>query len=192
MPSIREFGGHATAERWPIRPCGDVQTVLRVINAAATAYRGAIPPDRCHEPYMTDAELRSEISAGVHFVGCHLDGITAGVMGIQSVRNVDLIRHAYVLPSYQGQGVGSALIRHLRTRTARQLLVGTWAAATWAIAFYEKHAFARVPRDAKDLLLKTYWAVPVRQIEASVVLAAPPLTSATAAELVQRSDESRR
>lgn len=187
MRSSRRSSGGARTERWLIRPCGEAQTVLKVINAAAVAYRGVIPPECWHEPYMTDAQLRAEIAAGVSFIGCHLAGTTAGVMGIQCVRNVDLIRHAYVLPAHQGQGLGSALIRHLRARTAGQLLVGTWAAAAWAIAFYEIHGFEPVPQAAKKLLLRAYWTVPDRQIEASVVLAAPPLTSANAAELVQRS-----
>lgn len=187
MRPTRNPGDRAAAEDKPIQPCDDMGTVLMVVNAAAGAYRGVIPAECCHEPYMTDAELRAEIAAGVGFIGCEVGGMTVGVMGIQSVRNVDLIRHAYVLPAYQGRGLGSALIRHLRARTARPVLVGTWAAATWAIAFYEKHGFVRVPRATAELLLSAYWTVPDRQIEASVVLSDPALTAAQAGELMQRS-----
>jgi N-acetylglutamate synthase-like GNAT family acetyltransferase len=109
-------------------------------------------------------------------------------MGIQPVRNVDLIRHAYVLPSYQGRGVGSALIAHLRTQISRPILVGTWAAATWAIRFYERHGFHPVPEATKALLLRSYWTVSERQIETSVVLAAPRLTSEGARELLERAE----
>ncbi len=158
-----------------------------VINAGAAAYRGVIPAECGHEPYMSEAALRAEIAAGVDFVGCELEGEISGVMGIQSVRNVDLIRHAYVLPAHQGKGLGSALLRHLRARRVRPMLVGTWAAASWAIAFYEKHGFEHVPREAKELLLKAYWTVPERQIEASVVLSDPALTRAEATGLAQRS-----
>ena len=171
-----------------IRPCrpGEAETLLAIINSAAEAYRGAIPPDRWHEPYMSATELQSELAAGIGFTGYEVDGVLAGVMGIQAVRNVDLIRHAYVLPAYQQRGVGSALIAHLRTHTERQILIGTWAAATWAIRFYERHGFELVPHDTIALLLRTYWTVSARQIETSVVLAAPHLDSAGAAGLVAR------
>jgi GNAT superfamily N-acetyltransferase len=159
----------------PIRPCrqDEAATILAIINAAAEAYRGVIPPDCWHEPYMPAAALQSDIEAGVAFVGCEVDGVLAGVMGMQPVGDVDLIRHAYVLPAYQGHGIGSRLIAHLRSRTERPVLVGTWAAATWAIRFYERHGFALVPERARELLLRTYWRVSERQVETSVVLAAP-------------------
>ena len=169
-----------------IRPCrGDeAETMLAIINAAAEAYRGAIPLDCWHSPYMPAAELRSEIAAGVAFVGCEVGGELAGVMGIQPVRNVDLIRHAYVSPAHQRQGIGSAMMAALRERSTRQVLVGTWAAATWAVEFYERHGFRLVPESAKELLLRTYWTISPRQIEVSVVLAAPHLDARRAAKLV--------
>jgi GNAT superfamily N-acetyltransferase len=169
-----------------IRPCRDDETdaMLAVINAAAQAYRGVIPADRWHEPYMPASELRSELASGVAFVVCNLDGAVAGVMGIQRVRNVDLIRHAYVRPEHQGRGLGGALLADLRARTERPILIGTWAAATWAVAFYERHGFHVVPEEAKGLLLRTYWSIPERQIETSVVLSAPRLNVPQAHELV--------
>lgn len=162
-----------------IRRChhSDLGTMLGIINAAAIAYRGAIPDDSWHEPYMSAQQLRYDVASGVEFVGCEIDGALAGVMGMQYVRNVKLIRHAYVLPAYQGHGVGSALIGHLTARSQRQMLVGTWRAATWAIRFYERHAFRLVPPTITASLLETYWAVPEPQIDASVVLAAPALTA---------------
>ena len=120
-------------------------------------------------------ELDREIAAGVVFWGCEADdGALIGVMGIQPVGDVDLIRHAYVLPACQGRSVGSALLTHLRGLTTRRMLVGTWAAADWAIRFYGRHGFEQVSRERKTALLKTYWTIPDRQIEASVVLADPP------------------
>jgi GNAT superfamily N-acetyltransferase len=171
-----------------IRPCREeeAETMLAIINSAAEAYRGAIPADCWHEPYMPAAELRSDIAAGITFVGYEVDGVVAGVMGIQPVRNVDLIRHAYVLPADQGHGVGSALLAYSRAQSHRQILIGTWTAATWAIRFYERHGFHLVPEITKALLLRTYWTVSERQIEASVVLAAPRLTSEEAGKLVER------
>ena len=159
-----------------IRPCrGDESVgILEIVNAAAEAYRGVIPDDRWHEPYMSLAELQGEIADGVVFWGFEDDGELIGVMGIQSVGDVDLIRHAYVRPGSQQRGVGGELIRHLRGSTERQLLVGTWAAAEWAIRFYVRHGFELVTPERKRLLLETYWTVPERQIETSVVLADPP------------------
>ena len=132
---------------------------------------------------MSAQELRSEIDAGVRFFACEVGDAMVGVMGIQQVRNVDLIRHAYVLPAYQGRGIGAALLAHLRAGSARPMLVGTWAAATWAIRFYERQGFALVPAGAKALLLHAYWSIPERQVETSVVLAAPPLTLDEAGKL---------
>ncbi len=159
-----------------IRCCRDDErlAVLAVINAAAEAYRGVIPADCWHEPYMPTAELDDEIAAGVVFWGCEEDGRLVGVMCIQPVRDVDLIRHAYVLPDRQRRGAGGALLLHLRGLSARRMLVGTWAAAAWAIAFYRRHGFELVPPARKTALLKAYWTVPDRQIETSVVLANPP------------------
>jgi GNAT superfamily N-acetyltransferase len=160
--------------------------MLAIINAGAEAYRGQIPADCWHEPYMTRTQLVAEVAAGVVFVGQQVDGALAGVMGIQPVRNVDLIRHAYVLPAHQGTGIGGALMRHLRAHGRHQILVGTWAAATWAIRFYERHGFQLLSAETKTLLLRAYWTIPDRQIETSVVLAAPALTPEAAATLMAR------
>jgi GNAT superfamily N-acetyltransferase len=164
-----------------IHPCRDDEraAILAIINAAAGAYRSVIPEDRWHEPYMDLRELESEIAAGVAFWGCYTaDDELVGVMGIQPVDDVDLIRHAYVLPSHQRHGVGGALLLHLRRLTARRMLVGTWAAAGWAIEFYRRNGFELVSPERKTELLKTYWTIPDRQIETSVVLASPPLEEA--------------
>jgi GNAT superfamily N-acetyltransferase len=160
-----------------IRPSSDDErtAILATINAAAGAYRGVIPPDRWHEPYMTAAELDHEIAAAVAFWVYEVDGALVGTMGIQPVRDVDLIRHAYVLPGSQRRGVGGALLAHLRAMSTRRMLVGTWAAADWAIRFYRRHGFELVAPERTPTLLKTYWSIPDRQIETSVVLANPPL-----------------
>ena len=135
-----------------VRPCGpgEAATILEIVNAAAEAYRGVIPADRWHDPYMGAAELEREIAAGVQFSACEVNNQVVGVMGMQPVRDVHLIRHAYVRPS--------------------------WATATWAIRFYERNGFTLVPEAAKARLLRTYWTIPERQIETSVVLASPALT----------------
>jgi GNAT superfamily N-acetyltransferase len=148
--------------------------VLEIVNAAAAAYRGAIPADRWHEPYMSAEELDREIAAGVVFLGCDSGGRLAGVMGIQAVRDVDLIRHAYVRPEHQGEGIGRRLLEHLTSRAERPLLVGTWATAEWAVRFYERNGFELVAPAEKDRLLTTYWNIPERQVETSVVLAHRP------------------
>ena len=160
-----------------IRPCRDDErpAVLAIVNAAAEAYRGVIPADRWHEPYMDAAELDREIAAGVAFWGYEVDGVLIGVMGIQPVGDVDLIRHAYVVPGRQRGGVGGALLAHIRGLSDRPMLVGTWAAAGWAIRFYERHGFELVSPERKTALLQTYWDIPERQIETSVVLADPRL-----------------
>ena len=160
-----------------VRRCraDDQGTVLAIVNAAAEAYRGVIPADRWHEPYMSLREFDGEIAAGVEFWGYEEEDKLIGVMGIQPVRDVDLIRHAYVLPGSQRGGVGAALLHHLRRLSARQMLVGTWAAAAWAIRFYSRHGFELVTPERKTELLKTYWTVAERQVETSVVLANPPL-----------------
>jgi GNAT superfamily N-acetyltransferase len=164
---------------YTIRPCrkDEGPVISHIVNAAAEAYRGVIPADRWHDPYMSLAELESEISAGVVFWAYETEGEVSGVMGIQPVSDVDLIRHAYVRPGGQRRGIGAALISHIRSLSSRPMLVGTWAAATWAIAFYQRHGFVLVSSEAKTALLKTYWSIPERQIETSVVLANPPLSA---------------
>jgi GNAT superfamily N-acetyltransferase len=156
-----------------VRPCRDDERpeILAIVNAAAEAYRGVIPSDRWHEPYMGAAELDREIADGVVFWGYEADGELAGVMGTQAVGEVDLIRHAYVRPERQGRGVGRALLEHLREIATRPMLVGTWAAAEWAIRFYERNGFALVTPEQKAALLRRYWSIPERQVETSVVLA---------------------
>ena len=156
-----------------IRQCedGDVAGIVRIINAAAQAYRGVIPADRWEEPYMPRAELIQEIESGITFWGYQEDGKLIGVMGIQDVIDVTLIRHAYVYPHCQRQGIGGRLLNHLRRRTDRPILIGTWADAKWAIHFYQKHGFRMVPLSEKARLLRTYWSIPERQVETSVVLA---------------------
>jgi GNAT superfamily N-acetyltransferase len=159
-----------------IRPCRDDEreAILAIVNVAAEAYRGVIPADRWHEPYMSSSELDSEIHAGVVFWGYEANGELIGIMGIQAVRDVDLIRHAYVVTGNQRRGVGGELIEHLRRLSNRPMLVGTWAAADWAINFYLRHGFEQVSPERKTALLKSYWTIPDRQIETSVVLANPP------------------
>ena len=159
-----------------VRRCRDDEraAILRIVNLAAEAYRDAIPVDRWREPYMPATELDDEIAAGVAFWGYQSGGELLGVMGIQAVRDVDLIRHAYVLPGRQRGGVGSALLDHLSGRSTRRMLVGTWAAAEWAIDFYRRHGFELVTPEQKTALLRSYWTIPDRQIETSVVLAKPP------------------
>jgi GNAT superfamily N-acetyltransferase len=159
-----------------IRRCRDEDraAVFDIVNQAAAAYRGIIPADRWHEPYMPRDELDGEIAAGVVFWGYECHGRLTGVMGIQRVRDVQLIRHAYVLPAEQGSGVGRELIAYLAERADAPLLVGTWAAATWAIRFYERNGFALVTPQRKDELLRAYWDIPDRQVETSVVLELTP------------------
>jgi GNAT superfamily N-acetyltransferase len=162
-----------------IRPCRDDErsVVLAIVNAAAEAYRGVIPADRWHEPYMGATELDGEIAAGVAFWGYEAGGELVGVMGVQRVRDVDLIRHAYVRPSSQRLGIGGALLERLRSESPRRMLVGTWSAAEWAIRFYERHGFELVPRERTAELLRSYWTIPDAQIATSVVLASPPLVA---------------
>lgn len=162
-----------------LRQCRDAdrEVIVEIINAAAQAYRGVIPPDCWHEPYMSAAELESEIRAGVEFWGYEEEGTLAAVMGTQAVRDVDLIRHAYVRPVLQRRGHGAALLRHLRTLNTRRMLVGTWAAATWAVRFYERHDFRMLEPTLTRTLLQTYWNITERQMETSVVLVNPPFDS---------------
>jgi GNAT superfamily N-acetyltransferase len=160
-----------------IRLCRDEDgpAILEIVNAAAYAYRGVIPPDRWREPYMSAVEFAAEVAAGVAFSGYEANGELVGVIGIQPVRDVDLIRHAYVSPRNQRRGVGSSLLGHLLHSRTRRMLVGTWAAADWAVRFYRRHGFELVLPGQSERLLKTYWNIPERQIESSVVLANPPL-----------------
>jgi len=162
-----------------IRPCQDDEraAIIAIINAAAEAYRGIIPADQWHEPYMSSDELDREIAAGVAFWGYDEHGTLQGVMGLQPVRDVDLIRHAYVLPEKQRRGIGSKLLQALRHMSTKQMLVGTWAAAEWAIRFYERHDFALVSPAHKTALLTDYWNIPQRQVDMSVALAHPPYNS---------------
>ena len=159
-----------------IRPCRDDEreTIFAIVNAAAEAYRGVIPADRWHEPYMPMDELDAELAAGVRFWGYEDHGELLGIMGIQDVGDVDLIRHAYVWPAHQGRGVGGALLEHLMGSATRRVLIGTWAAADWAVRFYQRHGFELVSPEQKTSLLETYWTIPERQVETSVVLAKPP------------------
>jgi N-acetylglutamate synthase-like GNAT family acetyltransferase len=155
-----------------IRRCRDDERgeVLAIVNSAAVAYRGVIPADRWREPYMPASELDEAIAAGVEFWGYEDDGELLGVMGIQPIDDVDLIRHAYVKPGRQRGGIGGALIEHLMDSATRPVLVGTWAAAAWAIAFYRRHGFEQVSPEEKTRLLRRYWDIPERQVETSVVL----------------------
>lgn len=156
-----------------IRQCrnSEFETIYSIINDAAQAYKGVIPADCWKEPYLSKDELWYEINAGVLFWGCEEDDELIGVMGIQHVQDVTLIRHAYICMVRQNQGIGSKLLSYLRLRTTRPLLIGTWADAIWAVRFYEKHGFRLVSLEEKDRLLRKYWSVPERQIETSVVLA---------------------
>lgn len=161
-----------TPGRWQVRPipAKEFDVVLDIINEAACAYRGVIPADRWHEPYMSVEYLRGEIEAGVRFHGFESDGELLGVMGVQDVQDVTLIRHAYVRSSAQRAGVGRRLLRSLLARVDRPVLIGTWADADWAIGFYEKHGFRVTSRPETERLLQRYWDIPARQVETSVVL----------------------
>ena len=156
-----------------IRRCDnlDFELILAIINDGARAYKGIIPKDCWKEPYMSNDELRDEIDEGVVFWGYEETATLLGVMGLQKVRDVTLIRHAYVRTSTQKRGIGTLLLSHLREPENGPVLIGTWADAAWAIRFYEKHGFQIVGAPEKDRLLRQYWTVPERQIETSVVLA---------------------
>ena len=149
----------------------DFAAMLAIINDAAQAYRGVIPTDRWREPYMPDDELAREIADGVLFWGAEQDGQLSGVMGMQDKGEVTLIRHAYVMQTAQGQGVGTSLLRHVAELSSKPILVGTWAAAAWAIEFYRRRGFILVSQQDKDTLLRKYWSIPERQMASSVVLA---------------------
>jgi GNAT superfamily N-acetyltransferase len=153
-----------------IRECQpqDTNRIYFIINEAARAYDGVIPADCYHQPYMPMDELEREMKR-MTFFGWEVDGELVGVMGAEPIKDVTLIRHAYVLPQWQRQGIGSKLLNLLKGLvTTSRLLVGTWADAWWALDFYKKHGFRLMPD--KDELLKTYWDIPRRQIDTSVVL----------------------
>ena len=156
-----------------IRKCvqSDVEAVYSIINDAAQAYRGVIPADRWVDPYMSREYLQHEIDDGVTFWGYEENGDLIGVMGIQDVQDVTLIRHAYVRTVHRGKGIGGRLLSHLIPMTVRPTLVGTWKAAVWAIRFYEKHGFRPVNERQKEQLPRKYWKIPERQVETSTVLA---------------------
>lgn len=159
-----------------IRKCSpdEFDIVCEIINDAAAAYQGVIPEDRWHEPYMSRRELQEQIDDGVEF-SCYLEepARILGVMGIQDKAEVALIRHAYVRTGLRRKGIGGALLDHLLGSAGKPVLVGTWAAATWAIDFYEKHGLLLLPPAEKDAVLRRFWKIPGRQIETSVVLATP-------------------
>ena len=156
-----------------IRRCKDTDfdAIVEIINDGAQAYRGAIPADCWKDPYMPEQELRHELAGGVVFWGFEENGELVGVMGIQDVADVTLIRHAYVRTAHRRRGIGAALLSHLRRLAGKPILIGTWATASWAIRFYEKHGFALISGEEKNRLLRKYWSIPERQIETSVVLA---------------------
>ena len=156
-----------------IRKCTDkdFEKIFQIINKAAQAYKSVIPADRWRELYMPRTELEKEIRDGVNFWGYELEGKLVGVMGIQDMKDVTLIRHSYVRKENQNRGIGHKLLSNLLTRTQRPVLIGTWADAAWAIRFYPRNGFRQVPRETKEILLRTYWAIPERQVETSVVLA---------------------
>ena len=149
----------------------DRDAALAIVNQAAQAYRGVIPADRWHEPYMPADELQGEITDGVIFWVAEESGSLLGMMGIQDKGEVALVRHAYVSPTAQRKGVGTRLLRHVEALAGKPVLIGTWADASWAIDFYRRNGFTIVPNGHKDALLRKYWSIPARQVETSVVLA---------------------
>jgi len=155
-----------------IRRCsdGDFELLLSIINDGAQAYKGVIPADCWTEPYMSRSELQHELDSGVLFWGYEESESLLGIMGLQDVADVSLIRHAYVRTTSQKSGIGSRLLSHLRALTERPLLIGTWADAAWAIRFYERHGFQLASFDEKERLLRKYWSISKRQVETSVVL----------------------
>jgi GNAT superfamily N-acetyltransferase len=149
----------------------DFNQIHEIINDAASAYRGIIPADRWHEPYMSEGELKKQMDEGVEF-WCYVENeIILGVMGIQFKGDVTLIRHAYVRTSERGKGIGSKLLQHLSSTATTPILIGTWEDASWAIDFYKKQGFRLLPADEKNKLLRKYWTIPERQVDTSVVLA---------------------
>ena len=163
-----------------IRKCTheEMIAICAIINDAARAYKGVIPQDRWHEPYMPLEELRQEMARGGDFWGFETGGALLGVMGIQDRGEVDLIRHAYVRTRSRNRGIGSELLRHLERLTPKPILIGTWADAAWAIRFYQRHGYRVLGRPETEVLLKKYWSIPERQVATSVVLASPRWKSA--------------
>ncbi len=149
----------------------DFEAILAIINDAAQAYRGVIPSDRWHEPYMSTDELAKEIASGVIFWMAEDNGQLLGVMGIQDKEDVALVRHAYTATTLQRKGIGTKLLRHVEALADKPILIGTWADASWAIEFYRRNGFTVVSDGDKNRLLRAYWSVPARQVETSVVLA---------------------
>lgn len=170
--TVKKFADSPCRSKKLIRLCeeNDFEAIYEIINEAALVYKGIIPEDQWKEPYMPLSELQEEIDAGVTFWGYVVEGLLIGVMGIQPVKDVTLIRHAYVRPAFQKKGIGGKLLSTLRSLSIGPLLIGTWADAIWAIRFYEKHGFRLVSPEEKDKLLRRYWSIPRRQIETSVVL----------------------
>jgi len=148
----------------------DFEEIFNIINDASTAYKGVIPPDRWHEPYMTKEELKAQIEDGVRFSCYVANNEIVGVMGIQDKADVEIIRHAYVRTKQRQKGIGTLLLQELIKDSKKPILIGTWKAADWAIRFYEKHGFCLVEEEERNRLLKKYWAIPDRQVETSVVL----------------------
>jgi N-acetylglutamate synthase-like GNAT family acetyltransferase len=155
-----------------IRGCDDrdFELIWTIINDGAQAYKETIPADCWTEPYMSKEKLQHEMDEGVVFWGYEVAGTLAGVMGLQKVQDVTLVRHAYVRTSSQKRGIGGHLLSHLQELASGPILIGTWAAAVWAIHFYEKHGFQMVSHHEKNRLLKRYWTIPERQMDTSVVL----------------------
>lgn len=151
----------------------DFNNIYEIINDASIAYKGIIPEDRWHDPYMPREELKNQIDDGVEFWGYTENDKLIGVMGIQYKGEVTLIRHAYVCTSDRSKGIGGKLLTHLNSISSTPILIGTWADAKWAISFYLKNGFRLLERPEINILLRRYWTIPVRQIETSVVLASP-------------------
>ncbi len=156
-----------------IRKCkqSEFEIIHEIINDGAQAYKGVIPADRWHEPYMSQEELKQEIVDGVVFWGFEADRELSGVMGIQDKGDVNLIRHAYVRTRARKQGIGTQLLKHLESIDGKPILIGTWADAIWAIAFYQKNGYRVVTETEKNRLLRMYWSISEQQVETSVVLA---------------------
>src|SRR5258705_2622420 len=151
----------------------DFEEICEIINDAAVAYKEVIPADRWHEPYMPEEELKTQIEQGVQFWCYKENGEMMGVMGIQDKGDATLIRHAYTRSIYRNKGIGSKLLAHLTSISTTPVLIGTWADATWAIKFYQKHRFRLLSKSETETLLHKYWTIPIRQVETSVVLASP-------------------
>ena len=156
-----------------IKKCeqNDFNDIYEIINDASIAYKGVIPEDRWHEPYMAEDELKAQIADGVEFWGYTENDKLIGVMGIQFKADVTLIRHAYVRTSERSKGVGGQLLAHLNSISTTPVLIGTWSDAKWAISFYLKNGFRLLERPEINILLPKYWTIPVRQVETSIVLA---------------------